>query len=44
MTSANLKHAFYTIPVHILHQKYFKFEWFYQFYKFLGMSNGYSDQ
>ena len=43
MASVDLKDAFFTIPVHILHQKYFKFEWFNQFYKFLGMPNGYSD-
>ena len=40
MASVDLKDAFFTIPVHILHQKYFKFEWF---NKFLGMPNGYSD-
>ena len=43
MASVDLKDAFFTIPVHILHQKYFKFEWFNQLYKFLGMPNGYSD-
>ena len=43
VASVDLKDAFFTIPVHILHQKYFKFEWFNQFYKFLGMPNGYSD-
>ena len=43
MASVDLKDAFFTIPVHILHQKYFKYEWFNQFYKFLGMPNGYSD-
>ena len=38
------KDAFFTIPVHILPQKkYFKSEWFNQFFKFLGMPNGYSD-
>ena len=43
MVSADLKDAYFIIPGHILHQKYFKFEWFNQFYKFLGMPNGYSD-
>ena len=35
-----LKMPFFTIPMYILHQKYFKFEWFNQFYKFLDMPNG----
>ena len=39
MVSVDLKDAFFIIPVHILHQKYFKFERFNQFYKFLGMPN-----
>ena len=43
MSSVDLKDAFFTIPVHILHQKHFKFEWFNQFYKFLVMPYGYSD-
>ena len=43
MTSADLNDAFFTIYVHIFHQKCFKFEWFNQFYKFLGMPKGYSD-
>ena len=43
MASVDLKDAFFTIPVHILHQKYFRFEWFNQFCKFLGMQNGHSD-
>ena len=43
MASADLKDAFLTIPVHILHQKYFEFEWFNELYKFLGMPNGYSN-
>ena len=39
-----LKDAFFTIPAHKSHQKYFKFEWFQNFHKFLGsMPNGYSD-
>ena len=28
MASVALKDTFFTIPVHILRQKYFKFEWF----------------
>ena len=43
MANVDLKDAFFTILVHIIHQKYFKFEWFNQFYKFFGMPNGYSD-
>ena len=44
MTSADLNDAFFTINVHIFHQKCFKFEWFNQFYKFLGMPKGCSDE
>ena len=43
MDSVDLKDAFFTVPAHISHQKYFKFGWFQNFYKFLGMPNGYSD-
>ena len=43
MASVDLTDAFFTVPVHISHQKYFKFGWFQNFYKFLGMLNGYSD-
>ena len=43
MASVDLKDAFFTVSVHISHQKYFKFGWFQNFYKFLGMLNGYSD-
>ena len=43
MASVDLKDAFFTVPVHISHQKYFKLEWFQQFYKFLGVPNDYSD-
>ena len=43
MASVDLKEAFFTVPAHISHQKYFKFGWFQNFYKFLGMPNGYSD-
>ena len=43
MTSVDLKDAFFTVPVHNLHQKCFMFEWIQKFYKFLGMPNGYSN-
>ena len=43
MASVDLNDAFFKISVHILHQKYFKFEWFNQLYKFLGMPNKYPD-
>ena len=43
MASIDLEDVFFTVPVHISHQKYFKFGWFQNFYKFLGMPNGYSD-
>ena len=43
MASVDIKDAFFTIPVHSLYQKYFKFEWFNQLYKFLDMQHGYSD-
>ena len=43
MASVDLKDAFFTVPEHISHQKYFKFKWFQNFYKFFGMLNGYSD-
>ena len=43
MANVDLKDAFFTILVHILYQKYFKFESFNQFYKFLGMQNGHSN-
>ena len=43
MANSDLKDAFFTVPVHISHQKYFKFGWFQNFYKFLGMPNGDSD-
>ena len=37
MASVDIKDGFFTILVHSLYQKYFKFEWFSQLYKFLGM-------
>ena len=37
MASVDIKDGFFTILVHSLYQKYFKFEWFNQLYKFLGM-------
>ena len=43
MTSADLKDAFYTIPIHNAYQKCFKFVWYQKIYKYLGMPNGYSD-
>ena len=43
MASVDLKDAFFTVSVHKSHQKYFKFEWFKDFYKFIGMPNGYSE-
>ena len=43
MASVDLKDAFFTVPAHISHQKYFKFGWFQNFYKFLGTPNGSSD-
>ena len=43
MASVDLKDAFFTVPVHKLHQKFFMFEWIQKFYKFVGMPNGYSD-
>ena len=44
MASVSFKDAFFAVPVHISHQKYFKFGWFQNFYKFLGMPNRYSDE
>ena len=41
--SVDLKGAFFTVPVHKSHQKYFKFKWLQGFYKFIGMPNGYSE-
>ena len=43
MASVDLKDAFFTVPVHKPHQKYFKLEWFQGFYKFIGMPNGFSE-
>ena len=43
MASVDLKDAFFTVPVHKSHQKYFKFEWFQGFYKFIGVPNEYSE-
>ena len=43
MASTDLKDAFFTVPVHKLHQKCFMLQWIRKFYKFLGMPNGYSD-
>ena len=43
MASVDLKDAFFTVPVHKMHQKVFMFEWIQKFYKFVGMPNAYSD-
>ena len=43
MASVDLKDAFFTVPGHESHQKYFKFGWVGKVYKFVGMPNGYSD-
>ena len=43
MASVDLKDAFFTVPAHNLHQNFFMFEWIQKFYKFAGMSNGYSN-
>ena len=41
--SVDLKDVFFTIPVHILHQKNFKSKSFIKFWKFLVMANRYWD-
>ena len=43
MASVDLKDAFFTVPIHESHQKYFKFECTNKVYKLVGMPNGYSD-
>ena len=43
MASVDLKDAFFIVPVHKLHQRFFIFEWIQKFYKVVGMPNGYSD-
>ena len=43
MASVDLKDAFYSVPIHEEHQKYFKFQWLGKIYKFLGMPNGYGE-
>ena len=40
MTSVDLKDAYFTIPIHKEHQKYFKFMWKIP-YKFIAMPNSY---
>ena len=39
----DLKDAFYSIPVHINHQKFFKFEWDLKCFKFTGTPNEYCE-
>ena len=41
MASVDLKDAFFSIPIHEEHQKFFKFVFDNTFYKFLCMPNGY---
>ena len=43
MAKVDLKDAFYSIPVHIDYQKFFKFEWDLKYFKFTGMPNGYCE-
>ena len=43
IASVDLNDAFFTVPIHEFHKKYFKFEWKDKVYKFVGMPNGYSD-
>ena len=43
MVNVDLKDAFFTVPVHNLHEKSFMFEWIQKIYNFVGMPNGYSD-
>ena len=43
MAKVELKDAFYSIPVHIDHQKFFKLEWDLKYFKFTGMPNGYCE-
>ena len=35
IANVDLKDDFFTVPVHIYHQKFFKFAWFQNFYKWL---------
>ena len=43
MASVDLKDAFYSIPLHSEHHKYFKFIWDKQLYQYVAMPNGYSE-
>ena len=43
MASVDLKDVFFTIPVNETYQKYFMFEWLGKIYKFIVISNGFSD-
>ena len=43
LASVDLKSAYYTIPIHPAHQKYFKFTWQGKLYVYVAMPNGYTD-
>ena len=43
MASVDLKDAHYSIPIHPRHQKFLKFLWKNQTYKYTSLPNGYSD-
>ena len=43
MCSIDIKDAYYTVPIHPDHQKYFTFEWDNQLYSFTCMPNGWAN-
>ena len=43
MASVDLKDAFYSIPVNANFQKYLKFQWKNEYYKYVSMPNGYGE-
>ena len=43
MAKVDLKDASYSIPVHVNHKKFFKFEWDLKYFKFTGMPDGYCE-
>ena len=43
MTSVDLKDVFFTEPVNMANQKYFRFEWLIKYYQFIVLSNENSD-